>query len=102
MTEPEVLDLKAAAAFLNLSPEGLRRLALAGEVPGARLGSVWRFSRAALMVAAGVHMRVVAEQLGHANPALTARTYSHVSPESVATALTALDDAVRGTGRSTG
>lgn len=41
-----------------------------------------RHATATLMVAAGVHMRVIAEQLGHANPALTAKTYSHVLPSS--------------------
>jgi integrase len=71
---PKLLE---AAGLGRLTPHGLRH------------------GTATLMVAAGVHMRVVAEQLGHANPALTARTYSHVAPESVATALTALDDAVR-------
>lgn len=40
-----------------------------------------RHGAATLMVAGGVHMRVVAEQLGHRNPALTARVYAHVVPE---------------------
>lgn len=40
-----------------------------------------RHGAATLMVAANVHMRVVAEQLGHRNPALTARVYAHVLPE---------------------
>jgi integrase len=53
-----------------------------------------RHGTATLMVAAGVHMRVVAEQLGHANPAMTARVYSHVSPESSIAALAVLDEAV--------
>jgi integrase len=55
-----------------------------------------RHGTATLMVAAGVHMRVVAEQLGHANPAMTARVYAHVSPESQVAALSVLDEAVRG------
>jgi integrase len=53
-----------------------------------------RHGTATLMVAAGVHMRVVAEQLGHANPAMTARVYAHVSPESQVAALSVLDEAV--------
>jgi integrase len=53
-----------------------------------------RHGTATLMVAAGVHMRVVAEQLGHANPAMTAKVYSHVSPESSIAALAVLDEAV--------
>jgi len=40
-----------------------------------------RHGAATLMVAGGVHMRIVAEQLGHRNPALTARVYAHVVPE---------------------
>ena len=55
-----------------------------------------RHGTATLMVAAGVHMRLVAEQLGHANPAMTARVYSHVSPESQIAALAVLDEAVKG------
>lgn len=40
-----------------------------------------RHGAATLMVADGVHMRVIAAQLGHKNPALTARVYAHVIPE---------------------
>jgi integrase len=40
-----------------------------------------RHGAATLMVAKGVPMRHVAEQLGHKNPALTARVYAHVLPE---------------------
>lgn len=53
-----------------------------------------RHGTATLMVAAGVHMRIVAEQLGHANPAMTARVYAHVAPESVKDALGVLDEAL--------
>lgn len=63
-------ELLAAKGLTRMSPHGLRH--------GA----------ASLMVAKGVHMRVVAEQLGHANPAMTARVYAHVLPE-------AQQDAVR-------
>jgi integrase len=40
-------------------------------------------------------MRMVAEQLGHANPSMTAKVYAHVSPDSAAAAIGVLDDAVR-------
>jgi integrase len=53
-----------------------------------------RHGVATLMVASGVHMRLVAEQLGHSNPALTARVYAHVSPASARAAISVLDDAV--------
>lgn len=49
-----------------------------------------RHGAATLMVAKGVHMRVVAEQLGHRNPALTARIYAHVLPEAQREAVKAL------------
>jgi site-specific recombinase XerD len=39
-----------------------------------------RHSSASLLLAAGVHPRVVAERLGHANVNLTLNTYSHVLP----------------------
>lgn len=54
-----------------------------------------RHGTATLLVSQGVHMRVVAEQLGHANPSLTARTYAHVSPESSIAAMKVLDEAVK-------
>jgi integrase len=54
-----------------------------------------RHGLATLMVGQGVHMRVVAEQLGHANPAMTARVYSHVAPESSIAAMAVLDEAMK-------
>lgn len=42
----------------------------------------FRHGAATLMVAKGAHMRIVAAQLGHKNPGLTARVYAHVLPES--------------------
>jgi excisionase family DNA binding protein len=37
------LTLKEAADFLNMSPEALRRMAKAGEIPGAKIGKSWVF-----------------------------------------------------------
>lgn len=54
-----------------------------------------RHGVATMLVSQGVHMRVVAEQLGHRNPALTARVYAHVVPE-------AQRDAVKRLGRHRG
>lgn len=67
---PRVLE---AAGLPRLTPHGLRH--------GA----------ATLMVAKGIHMRVVAEQLGHKNPALTARVYAHVVPEAQREAVRVLE-----------
>jgi integrase len=54
-----------------------------------------RHGVATLMVARGVPMRRVAEQLGHANPNITARVYAHVAPESMIDDLLVLDEAVK-------
>ena len=54
-----------------------------------------RHAHATLLVGAGVHMRTVAEQLGHADPALTARTYAHIAPTAVRDALTVLDEVAK-------
>lgn len=54
-----------------------------------------RHGVATTMLAAGVPMRVIAEQLGHANPAMTAKVYAHVIPESQRAAIGSLDDVLR-------
>lgn len=51
---------------------------------------VLRHGAATLMLAAGHPMRVIAEQLGHRNPALTSRLYAHVIPESQRAAVDSL------------
>jgi integrase len=43
------------------------------------------------MLADGTPMRVIAEQLGHRNPALTVRVYAHVVPEAQRIAVRALE-----------
>jgi excisionase family DNA binding protein len=52
-TEPgpgaEVLTLEEAAALLRVDPAVLAERAGAGELPGRRLGSEWRFVRTALI-----------------------------------------------------
>jgi excisionase family DNA binding protein len=44
----EMLTLAAAADFLQLSPEILRRHAKNGVIPAHKEGRTWRFSRKAL------------------------------------------------------
>ncbi|HEX4214820.1 MAG TPA: helix-turn-helix domain-containing protein [Candidatus Dormibacteraeota bacterium] len=46
---PEVLTPAQAADLLQVEEEVLLRLAEGGDVPGRRLGDVWRFSRSALI-----------------------------------------------------
>jgi integrase len=60
---PRILE---AAGLPRLTPHGLRH------------------ATATRLVAKGVPMRHVAEQLGHRNPSLTERTYAHVSPQALA------------------
>lgn len=50
-----------------------------------------RHGVATLMLTAGVPMRVISEQLGHRNPALTARIYAHVVPDAQRAALAVLE-----------
>lgn len=47
--EPEVLTAEEAAELLQVDPALVLQLAEAGELPGRRLGSEWRFARAALL-----------------------------------------------------
>lgn len=46
---PEVLDAVQAAELLQVDENTVLRLAEAGELPGRKLGKVWRFARAALI-----------------------------------------------------
>ena len=54
-----------------------------------------RHATATLMLAEGVPMRVIAEQLGHRNPAITARIYAHVAPDQLADAVRSLERGAR-------
>jgi excisionase family DNA binding protein len=46
---PEVMSAAQAAQFLQIDEGTVVELAEAGTLPGRRLGTVWRFSRAALL-----------------------------------------------------
>lgn len=46
---PEVLTAEQAAALLQVEETVVLRLAETGEIPGRRIGDVWRFSRSALI-----------------------------------------------------
>jgi integrase len=50
-----------------------------------------RHAAATLMLADGHPMRVIAEQLGHKNPGLTARIYAHVIPDQQRSAVASLE-----------
>ena len=46
---PDVLTLEQAAALLQVDAAEVAALAVAGELPGRRIGGAWRFPRAALL-----------------------------------------------------
>ena len=56
-----------------------RHAATRAELPGVHF-QVARHTHASLLLAAGVHPKVVSERLGHSTIAITIDTYSHVLP----------------------
>jgi len=46
---PEVMNAEQTAQLLQLEPQVVLELAEAGTLPGRKLGSVWRFSRTAVL-----------------------------------------------------
>ncbi|HVV17204.1 MAG TPA: helix-turn-helix domain-containing protein [Polyangia bacterium] len=46
---PEIMNAAQAADFLQIEESGVVELAEARKLPGRKLGSAWRFSRAALV-----------------------------------------------------
>lgn len=67
-------------------PRILERAGLARLTPHAL-----RHGAATIMLTGGASMRAIADQLGHKNPAITARIYAHVVPESQRAAVSLLD-----------
>lgn len=84
---PVYLDSNVLVGFV-VSNHSLA--APAGQIVGEILAS-----RKGIVLSAGTPMRTIAEQLGHRNPALTARVYAHVVPE-------AQREAIRSIGRKSG
>jgi integrase len=50
-----------------------------------------RHAAASMMIAAGLNIRQVSEQLGHANPTMTLNIYAHLWPSSFAEAMAKMD-----------
>jgi excisionase family DNA binding protein len=46
--QSDVLTLDEAAPFLRCHPKTLRLMAIRGEIPSRRVGSLWRFSKIVL------------------------------------------------------
>ncbi len=75
---PTATELTERSVFKNISPRAsfLKDVRRRGAQRFFRL----RHANATALLAAGVHPRIVAERLGHANIMLTMNTYSHVLP----------------------
>jgi len=58
MANSSVLRTKEAAAYLRITTHTLHRLVRDGQIPAARIGTNWRFSRANLEN----HVRATASQ----------------------------------------
>jgi len=58
-----------------------------------------RHSHGTLLIAAGVHVKVVSERLGHATPSFTIETYQHVLPGMQADAARVFEQLVAPGGR---
>ncbi len=74
--------------------EAFRRICQRAGVPIIRVYDL-RHTSASLLLASGVHPKVVAERLGHANVTLTLTTYSHVLPGLQRDAAETLEAALR-------
>lgn len=61
MEHTDVLTIKEAAEFLRCHPRTLQKMAIRGEVPAKKVGSLWRFSRQRLQE----WMQGSLEQLAH-------------------------------------
>ena len=60
------------------------------EAPSIRLHDL-RHTYATMALKAGVHIKVASEALGHKDPQMTLRVYSHVTPDIQAASLDLLD-----------
>lgn len=67
------------------------------KVPGLPARGGWHLLRhynASVLIAAGLSVRAVADRLGHEDPAITLRTYSHLWPTDQTAAAAAIDAAL--------
>jgi integrase len=70
--------------------DGFRTLIRKSGLPLVRFHDL-RHSHASQLLAAGVNIKVVAERLGHTDPAVTLRVYSHLMPDAQAEAAAKID-----------
>ncbi|MBA2247263.1 MAG: tyrosine-type recombinase/integrase [Chloroflexia bacterium] len=75
---------------VNVLSRHFQKLIAAAKVPVIRFHDM-RHSCATLLLAGGVHPKVVQERLGHSDVGITLNRYSHVSPQMQRDAADALD-----------
>lgn len=73
----KTLNLKEAAAFLKMTPEGLRRMSCRGEIPAAKVGKSWLFIQADLVE----HMRSRYSSIAEVSWGVDRRTKWHSTKE---------------------
>jgi len=74
----------------NLTRRSCKPILRAADLPDIRFHDL-RHTAATLLLAAGVHPKIVQERLGHASIILTLDTYSHVLPSMQKAATEKLD-----------
>jgi len=70
--------------------DGWRRIVKAADLPRLRFHDL-RHAHASLLMAQGVHPKIVSERLGHSSVSITLDIYSHVAPNLQADAAAGLD-----------
>ena len=85
--------------YTNLVARSYKPLLRRAGLPNIRFHDL-RHTCATLLLARGVHPKVVADVLGHASVTITLDTYSHVIPGLGDAAAGAMDDALGGQPRS--
>ena len=83
----------------NLVTRVFKRTALRAGLDGVRFHDL-RHTHASLLLAEGVHLKVVSERLGHSSIAITADIYSHVLPTVQRSAAERFGEAWRESGRT--
>lgn len=82
--------------LVRSSASGLwRRATEAAGVPGKTGWHDLRHAHASMLIAAGLSPRAVADRLGHSDPSLTLRIYSHLWPDDQRRATRATDEGLR-------
>jgi len=78
----------------NTLNAAFHRLTIAAGVPRIRFHDT-RHTSATLLLAEGVHPKIVQERLGHSDIAMTLNRYSHVTPHMQSAAANALETALK-------